>query len=166
VRPAHECLHIAGGTFATVLWEGVLRGEMAANIGKMFLLDRSSAGARPVEKTVLTYALAFERDLGDVHWIAQAFQETILAYEEAIGSDRVSTYVTFDASKTFFRETLEFSTFVIYGADQGQWTFQPVLRYDYSDSIQVSCGVDVVAGGDEDEARTPEQVYVEVTYHF
>ena len=80
ISPEHERMHIVGSTFANVLWDTVVRGEVAAKIGKYFAVDDLTVSDMVVEKTSLSYALAFERDLLDIHWIAQVLQETILEY--------------------------------------------------------------------------------------
>jgi hypothetical protein len=168
ISPEYERLHIAGGTFATVLWDAVLRGELAAKIGKYFSVSDPSVSDMVIEKTLLNYALAFERELFDIQWTAQTLQETILDYEDAITTDEVTTYLTLNGSKTLLHEeTLDLSTFIIYDVNNDQWTFQPAVEYDYSDSIKLSFGVDFLLGEDEgtvDEDK--ERVYVEVTYSF
>jgi hypothetical protein len=167
ISPEHERLHIVGGTFATVLWDGVLRGELAAKIGKYLSVDASSVSGMTIEKTLLNYALAFERDLFDIHWVAQAFQEIILGYEEVITTNEMITSLTLSGSKDFLRETLELSAFIMYDVNNEQFTFKPLVEYDYSDSINLSFGLDFVAGDDEDSVDDDkERVYAEVTYSF
>lgn len=168
ISPEHERLHIVGGTFATVVWDGVVRGELAAKIGKYFSVIDPSVSDMVAKKTLLNYALAFERDLFDIQWTAQALQETILDYEDAITTDEITTYLTLNSSKKLlYEETLEISTFIIYDVNNEQWRFQPAIKYDYTDSIKLIFGVDFIAGGDEEALdEDAEQVYAEVTYSF
>ena len=166
VSPEYERLHIVGGTFATVVWDAVIRGELAAKFDKYFSVDNSDVSGMVTEKNLLNYAVAVERDLFDIHWVAQGLQETILDYDNAITTDEVSTYLTLDMSKDFLRETLEISTFIIYSANDGQFTFQPALEYDYTDSIKLTFGVDFLINENNDADENEERVYAEITYSF
>lgn len=166
ILPEHERMHILGGTLAAILWDGVIRAELSAKIGKYFSIDDLTVPDMVTEKTLLNYALAFERDLGDIHWLAQALQETILDYDDAISTDEVQTYLTLNASKTLLHEeTLEVSTDVVYDTNEGEWTFQPEISYDYNDSINLTCGINFVVGDDEDD-EDDERIYGEITYSF
>ncbi|MBD3305373.1 hypothetical protein GF339_03315 [candidate division KSB3 bacterium] len=49
----------------------VVWGKFAVKIGKFFEVDDLTKADEVVEKTLLNYALAFERDLWDISWTAQ-----------------------------------------------------------------------------------------------
>lgn len=167
ISPEYERLHIVGGTCANVFWDTVVRGEFAAKIGKYFAVDDPAVSDMAVEKTLLNYALAFERDLLDIHWIAQVLQETILEYEEAITTDEVSTYATLNGSKDFLQETLSIEMFIIYNTQTEQFTLKPSIEYDLNDAMAISAGVDVVVGKDSDTVDDDkERIYAEVKYSF
>lgn len=167
ISPEYERLHIVGGTCANVFWDTVVRGEFAAKIGKYFAVDDPAVPDMAVEKTLLNYALAFERDLLDIHWIAQVLQETILEYEETITTDEVSTYATLNGSKDFLQETLSIGMFIIYNTQTEQFTLQPSIEYDLNDAMAISAGVDVVVGKDSDTVDDDkERIYAEVKYSF
>jgi hypothetical protein len=167
ISPEHERMHIVGSTFANVLWDTVVRGEVAAKIGKYFAVDDLTVSDMVVEKTSLSYALAFERDLLDIHWIAQVLQETILEYDEAITIDEISTYATLNGSKDFLQETLDVEMFIIYNAQNEQFTLKPSIEYDLNDAITLSAGVDFVVGKNSDTVdENTERIYAEVKYSF
>lgn len=167
VVPEHERLHIVGGSVANVLWNTVVRGEFAAHIGKYFTVDDSAVPEMAVEKTLLSYALACERDLLNIHWIAQTLQETIIDYDAAISTDEFSTYLTLNGSKDFWNETLELEMFVLYNAQKERFIMQPSAAYDVNDSLALSVGVDVVVGKDRAAvAEHDQRFYAEVRYNF
>lgn len=166
ISPEHQRQHIIGGTFANVLLDAVVRGEIAAKIGQYFAVDDPAIADMAVEKTLLSYALAAERDIADITWTAQALQETILEYEETITTDEVRTYLTLRGARTFLRETLNLSTFIIYDVNNTKWTFKPSVAYDYSDALSLSCGLDFLAGDTDAADDEKERVYAEIRYSF
>jgi hypothetical protein len=167
ISPEYERLHIVGGTVANVFWDAVVRGEVAAKIGQYFSVDDPAVSDMAVEKDLLTYALACERDLLDIHWLVQVLQERILDYDEAMTTDEVSTYATLNGSKDFLQETLDIEMMVIYNAQSEQFTLEPSIEYALNDAIVFSAGVDVVVGKDSDTVdENTERIYAEVKYSF
>lgn len=170
ISPEHERMHIAGGTFATAVWDAVVRGELAVKIGKYLSVDDVTVPDMAVEKTLLNYALAFERDLFDISWLLQFFQDAVLDYDEAISRDEVDTKLTLRGSKTNERETLEFVLSVGYGVNESEFLIRPSLGYDLNDSTKIKVGVDLFEGGDEDtlfgQFDEKDRVYLELKYSF
>jgi hypothetical protein len=166
ISPEHQRQHIVGGTFVNVFLDAVVRGEVAAKIGQYFAVEDPAVADMAVEKTLLSYALAAERDIADITWTAQALQETILEYDTAITTDEVSTYFTLRGARTFLRETLDLSAFIIYDVNKEKWTFKPSLKYDYSDALSLSCGVDFLAGDTDAADEEKERIYAELRYSF
>jgi hypothetical protein len=168
--PEHERAHIVGGSFANVFWDAVVRGEMAAKIGTYFNVDDPTVRDMVVEKTLLSYALAFERDLFDISWLLQVLQETILDYDDAITSDQVDTKITLRGSKTFMNETLEMVLSTIYGVNDTEFVIRPSVEYDISDSTNIKVGADFFEGGDEDtmfgQFDDKDRLYMELKYSF
>lgn len=60
-------------------------------------------------------------------------QEPILAYNEAITTDEVKTYITLNNSKDFLREILDIEMFVMYNVQTEQFTLEPSIEYDLND---------------------------------
>ncbi len=170
ISPEHERMHIAGGTFATVLWDTVVRGELSAGIGKYFEVDDITVPDMVVEKTLLSYALALERDILDISWTIQFLQETILDYEDAITNDEVDTKLTLRGSKSNDEETLEFVVFTVYGVNEEEFLIRPTITYDITDSIKIKVGADFFEGGDKDtffgQFDEKDRLYVELKYSF
>jgi hypothetical protein len=170
ISPEHERMHIAGGTFATAVWDAVVRGELAVKIGKYLSVDDVTIPGMAVEKTLLNYALAFERDLFDISWLLQFFQEAVLDYEDAISRDEVDTNLTLRGSKSNERETLEFVLSVGYGVNESEFLIRPSLEYDITDSTKIKVGVDLFEGGDENtlfgQFDEKDRVYLELKYSF
>jgi len=170
ISPEHERMHIAGGTFATVVWDAVVRGELAVKIGKYFPVDDVTVSEMAVEKTLLSYALAFERDLLDISWLVQFLQETILDYEDTITRDEVDTKLTLRGSKSNEREALDFALAVGYSVNESEFLIRPSVEYDISDSTKIKIGVDLFEGGDEStffgQFDKKDRVYVELKYSF
>lgn len=168
--PEHERLHIVGGSFANVFWGAVVRGEMAAKIGKYFSVDDPTVADMVVEKTLLSYALAFERDLFDISWLFQVLQETILDYDDAITNDQVDTKITLRGSKTFMNETLEAVVSTIYGVNETEFVIRPSLEYDITDSTKITVGADFFEGGVDDslfgQFDDKDRLYAELKYSF
>jgi hypothetical protein len=167
LTPEHQRLHIVGGTFATVMWDGVLRGELAAQVDAAFSTTDPADRDGIVNKPQVAYAVAYERDWFDVHWLFQAFQQRITDYDNHIDEEEVISFLTMNGSKTFLRETLDVSSSVVYAVDGGQWTFHPELAYAYTDAVKLTCGVEFMAGGEEQEQDPDaERIHVGVTYSF
>ena len=170
VSPEYERLHIVGGTFANVFWDTVIRGEIAAKIGKYFSVDDTTDPDMAVEKTLLNYALALERDVFDISWTVQFLQETILDYEDAIADDEINTRFTLRGSKDFMNEILEVEAFIVYGANEGEFLIRPSVEYDITDSTQITVGIDLFEGGDDESSfgqfDDKDRLYVELKYSF
>ncbi|GAK56063.1 hypothetical protein U27_03025 [Candidatus Vecturithrix granuli] len=170
VSPEHERLHIVGGSFANVFWDAVVRGELAAKIGQYFSVDDPTVSDMVVEKTQLSYALAFERDLFDVSWLLQILQETILDYDSAITDDEIDTKITLRGTKNFMNETLEVVVSTIYGVNETEFLIRPSIEYDITDSTKIKVGADFFEGGDNDtmfgQFNEKDRLYVELKYSF
>ena len=167
LTPEHIRLHIAGGTFATVLWEGVIRGEFAAQPDFRFSVTDPVDPDGLVEKTLLAYALAYERDLFDLHWLVQFFQQRIADYEAEIDTEESLSYFTLNSSKTFLRETLELSASAVYEAANGSWLLHPEVTYDYSDTVKFTGGVEFsINDAESNENRDAERLHAGITYSF
>ena len=170
ISPEHERLHIVGGSFANVFWDAVVRGEMAAKIGKYFSVDDPTDPDMVVEKTLLSYALAFERDLFDISWLLQILQESILDYDDAITDDQVDTKITLRGTKNFMNETLEVVLSTIYGVNETEFVIRPSMEYDITDSTKITVGADFFEGGDDDtmfgQFDEKDRLYVELKYSF
>jgi hypothetical protein len=166
ITPEHERLHIVGGTVANVFWDTVVRAEVAAHLGKYFSVDDPMAPEMVTQKDLLSYAMAFERDLVDIHWIFQALQETILDYDAPITTDDVKTWLTLRGARTFLNDTLELSTFAIYNMHDDEWTLQPEATYAYSDAVSMKFGLDVVLSNDDSTNADDERLYAEFRYSF
>jgi hypothetical protein len=166
ISPEHQRLHIVGGTFANVLLDAVVRGEVAAKVGQYFAVDDLMVADMIVDKTLLSYALAAERDLFDITWTVQALQEAILDYDDAISTDEFQTYATLRGARSFLQETLEVTAFIIYNANDSIWTLKPAVEYAYSDSLSLKGGLDFMAGDTDDDDEASERFYAEVRYNF
>lgn len=167
LMPIHRQGHSVGGTFASVVWDGVLRGEVAAHPEALFSFAAPDDADGLIEKTLLAYAVAYERDLFDVHWLAQFFQQRIADYEAGIEADASQSYATLNGSKQFLRETLEVSASIVYQVDDEQWSLNPEIGYDYSDAVNLTAGVEFLVGENtEDAARNAERLYADITYSF
>lgn len=170
VSPEHERLHIVGGSFANVFWDAVIRGELAAKIGQYFSVDDPAVPDMVVEKTLLSYALAFERDLFDISWLMQILQETILDYDDDITDDQVDTKITLRGTKNFMNETLEVVVSTIYGVNETEFLIRPSIKYDITDSTKIKVGADFFEGGSSDamfgQFDKKDRLYVELKYSF
>ncbi len=170
ISPEHERLHIVGGSVANVFLDAVVRGELAVNIGKYFSVDDPAVTNMVTKKTLLSYALAFERDMADISWLLQFLQETLLDYDDAMTNDEVDTKVTLRGAKTFMNETLEVVLSTLYGVNEAEFLIRPSVKYDMTDSIKIKVGVDLFEGGDEDtlfgQFDDKDRVYAELKYSF
>lgn len=170
ISPEHERVNIVGGSFANVFWDTVVRGEFAAKIGKYFSVDDLSDSDMVVKKTLLSYALAFERELLDISWLLQLLQDTILDYDDTLTHDQVDTRITLRNSKDFMNETLEVVLFTVYGVNESEYVLRPSVEYKITDSTKVTVGVDLFEGGDDDtffgQFDDKDRLYVEFKYSF
>ncbi len=170
ISPEQERLHIVGGSVANVLWNAVVRGELAAKIGKYFSVDDLTVPDMVVEKTLLSYALAFERDLWNISWLLQCVQGTILDYEDDITNDQVDSKISLQGSKTFMSETLNVTLFTLYGVNESEFSIRPSIEYDATDSVKVKAGADLFEGGEADtligQFDDKDRLYVELKYSF
>lgn len=170
VSPEHERLHIVGGSFANVFWDTVVRGELAAKIGQYFSTDDLTDPDMVIEKNLLSYALALERDLFDISWLLQIVQETILDYDDDITDDQVDTKITLRGTKNFMNETLEVVVSTIYGVNEAEFLIRPSMEYDITDSTKIKVGADLFEGGASDtmfgQFDQKDRLYVEVKYSF
>jgi hypothetical protein len=170
VSPEHERLHIAGGTMATVLWDAVVRAEIAAHLGKYFSVSDLTVPGMVVDKTFLSYALAWERDLFDITWLVQFLQEVILDYEDAITDDEVNTRITLRGSKLFINDTLEVALSAAYGLNDGEFLLRPSMTYDITDGLEIKGGIDLFEGGNEQsligQFDDRDRFYLELKYSF
>jgi hypothetical protein len=170
VSPEHERLHIVGGTVATVLWEAVVRGEIAAHLGKYFSTSDMTVSDMVVDKPFLSYALAWERSLLEVDWLVQFLQEAILDYDDALTDDEFNTRLTLRGSKQYINDTLEVALTAAYGVNDTEFLLRPSISYDITDLLEIKGGVDLFEGGDDDsligQFDDRDRVYVELKYSF
>lgn len=170
VAPEHERLHIVGGTVATQLWDAVVRAEIAAHLGRYFSVGDMTVPDMVVDKSFLSYALAWERSLLEVDWLVQFLQEMILDYEDAITDDEVNTRVTLRGSKRFINDTLEIALTAAYGANDDEFLLRPTISYDITDVVEIKGGVDLFEGGNEDsligQFDDRDRLYAELKYSF
>ena len=162
ISPGYERLHIVGGSFANVFWNTVFRGEIAASLDKYFAVDDSNVPDMVMQMNLLDYALAFERDAFDIHWIGQFLQSTILNYNEMLTTDEIQTYLTLQGSKDFVHETVEFSAFLMYNTNEERFIFRPDITWDVTDAFAVKLGANL----NEEGAGREDRVYVELRYSF
>ena len=162
VSPEYERLHILGGSWANVFWNTVVRGEIAVSFDKYFSVDDVSVPDMVTQKNLLDYALAFERDSFDIHWIGQVLQSTILAYDDTITTDDIQTYVTVQGSKDFVNDTVELSAFLMYNINEERLILRPSVSWDVTDAFAVTFGANLNEEGDGREDR----VHVEMKYSF
>ncbi len=159
-----ERLHVIGGAFATNVWQGTLRGEMAAKFGKHFYADTRDIfdmtvtetlltnALRAVEKTLLSYGVEFEREFSAVTWLLQVLQNRILDFDEAIiypMSDAVNTTFALGGFKSF-RNSVDIGGFVSYGANAEEIFISPSVHYALTDSIKIKARADLFEGGNDD----------------
>ncbi len=180
-----ERLHVIGGAFATNVWKGTLRGEVAAKFGKYFYLDTSDLfdltvtetfliyALKTVKKTLLSSALEFERKFSGVTWLFQALQERILDYDEEITypmSDAVNTTWTLGGFKQFRNSTVDMAFFVAYGTNAEEFFLRPSVQYAINDSIKIKAAADLFEGEDDDSFLgyfdEKDRVYIELKYSF
>lgn len=80
--------------------------------------------------------------------------------------DEFTTIFTLRGARTFLQETLEVSTFIIYGANETIWTFKPSAEYAYNDALSLKGGVDFLDGDTDEADDLSERFYAEVRYSF
>ena len=170
LSPEHERLHIIGASCANVFWDTVVRGEVAAKIGKYVNVEDLTDSDLVTKKTLLSYAVAFERDLYDISWLLQFLQETILDYDNVISDDETDTKITLQGTKDFRNDTLEVKISTIYGVNETEFLIRPSVEYDITDSTKITVGADIFEGGDDDtlfgQFDKKDRVYAEVRYSF
>jgi hypothetical protein len=167
-----ERLHVLGGTLIKNIWKGTLRGEVAAKFGKRFY-DPSDFPDIAVEKTLLSYALEFERKLFDISWLFQALQDRVLDYDDTIVypmSDAVSTTLTLGGGRQFRDNTWGIGCFVAYRAGSGDFFIRPAAQYAFNDSVKVTVGADLFEGQDDDSyigyLDGKDRFYISLKYSF
>ena len=172
VSPEYERMHIIGGSVVNVLFDTVVRFELAGKLGLYFDVDDVTVPDMVVEKDTIEYALAFERDLLDITWILQGSQQFILDYDEAISPEKeVNTVATLRASRALNdEETLEFEILGMYRFLDDDYLIRPVLTYDMTDALRLTGGVDIFGGGDDysflGQFDGKDRLYAEIRYSF
>ncbi|PIE29194.1 hypothetical protein CSA57_10320 [candidate division KSB3 bacterium] len=172
VSPEYERMQLIGGSIVNVLFDTVVRFELAGKLGLYFDVDDMTVPDMVVEKDTIEYALAFERDLWDITWILQGSQQYILDYDQAISSEKeVNTVATLRASKALnYEETLEFEVLGMYRFADDGYLIRPKLTYDLTDALRLSAGLDIFGGGDKNgffgQFDEKDQLYAELRYSF
>ncbi len=162
ISPEYERLHIVGGSCANVFWNTVFRGEIAASFDKYLAVSDLAVPEMMLQKDVLDYALAFERDSFDIHWIGQVLQSAVLNYDDSVTTDEFQTYLTLQGAKDFRNDTVELTVFLIYHTNEGRCIVRPDIEWDVTDAFAVTLGANL----NEEGTGREDRVYVEVKYSF
>ncbi|MCP4405480.1 MAG: hypothetical protein GY801_50285 [bacterium] len=171
ISPEYERMHLVGGSVVNVLWDTVFRAELASYIGQHYSVNDPAVPDMVVKKSTMFYAIALERDLLSISWIAQGSQNVILDYEDAIVDNRIDTIATLRVSKYINdEETLELILFGMYRADDSDYLIRPYFEYRMSDSWRLTGGIDIFGGGDEyssfGQFDEKDRLYAELKYSF
>ena len=172
VAPAHERLHVIGGSVVNVFFDTVVRLELAAKVGEHFSVDDATIKDMLVDKTTLEYALAFERDIWSISWLLQAYQKYILDYEDMIAPDEdVTTLLTLRVAKDLNQEeTLKAELRTEYRVNDGDYHVRPELEYAITDAWKATLGADIMGGGDDDtfygQFNDNDRLYASLRYSF
>ncbi len=171
VTPEYERMHLIGGSMVNVLWDTVVRAEVAAYLDGCYNVDDITVSDMVVQKDSLNYALAFERDLFDITWLAQGAQRVILDYDDAISDEQISTTLTLRGSKHLNdEETIELTVTGIYRVHDEDYALRSKIEYDLTDSWRLTGGIDLFGGGDDysffGQFDENDRLYAEVRYSF
>ena len=167
----HDRMHLIGASVVNVLWDTVVRLEIAAKLGMYFNIADLQVSDMVVEKDRLDYAIALERDLYDITWLAQFVQRSILDYEDAISTDQHETMATLRATKALNdEETIELELLGMYNFSADDYLFRPSIEYAITDAWRFTSGLDIFGGGDEysflGQFDDQDRLYAEIRYSF
>ena len=167
IKPEYHRLPLVGASFGKSVFGAVIRGEGAFYFDKKFAsADMTTNGLK--EKNYLHYLLGYDHNWFGINTNLQLVQEYILDYEDDIKNDEVSTTLTFLASKTFLRETLELSLFSYYGINNEDALIRPKIAYDIADGFNILLGANIFVGkkGNFGQFDDNDMIYSKIKFDF
>jgi hypothetical protein len=171
-------------SFAELLvWGGSFRGNILGGVGNLegayYDSHKDADGSDPTIPNSQIRALAgYERELfGDFTAAFQYYVEWIQDYDSLVANAMSTAFIpgevrhltTLRLTQRLMQQTLTLSVFGYYSPNENDGYIRPVVSRDWSDSVTVSLGANVM-WGDEDtffgQLADNSNVYVRARYSF
>ena len=146
-EPRHERFHLIGGSFNYAFDVFVIRGEGGLRLGEHFVSGdpRDRDGVR--QREFLSYVLGVDWTVHDnLMANVQFFQNVIFNAPGALVGESVENAVSLFLLSDFINETLHPQLLVLYGINFGDLLVRSQVRYDFSDYLSATIGVDLFTG--------------------
>lgn len=147
IEPDYERTHLAGATFAKVIEDLAIRGEIG------FTLDKSYSTRSVEDLDGIVRSDEYASVIG-FDWLGfrstflslQLFQTTLLRHEREMLRDRSDLNVTFFARRTFRNDTVTTQVMLLQGLELFDGLVRPKIAYRAGDRILLWLGADVFYG--------------------
>ena len=170
IKPGHERVHIAGGTFSNAFGSTVLRGELGYVFDKPFAASSAVSGG-VMEKNFINYVIALDYTVHPSLFISgQLFQQVITtSRDEDLLRRRSSVSLSLMVRSDFLHETLMPQVLILWNADDGDYLIRPRVSYQVTDRLKLTLGLDLFGGdrrGFFGRFADKDRIYTGIDYMF
>ncbi len=147
VEPSHERFHLFGGAFNYAFDVFVIRGEGGVKLGQYFVSQDPTDTDGVLQREFLSYVLGFDWTVSD-NLLAniQFFQNVIFNKPSNVRMDAVNNALSLFLRADFWNETLFPEFVIIYGINAGDTMIRPRIKYQFTDLLSVTVGMDFFTG--------------------
>ena len=146
-EPRHERFHLIGGSFNYAFDVFVIRGEGGLRLGEHFVSDDPHERDGVRQREFLSYVLGLDWTVHDnLMANVQFFQNVIFNKPGDLVSESVDNAVSLSLLSDFVNETLHPQLLVLYGINFGDLLIRSQVRYEFSDYLSATIGVDLFTG--------------------
>ena len=146
-EPRHERFHLIGGSFNYAFNVFVIRGEGGLRLGEYFVSDDPNERDGVRQREFLSYVLGLDWTVNDnLMANIQFFQNVIFSTPGDLVDESVNNAVSLLLLSDFMHETLHPQLLVLYGINFGDLLIRPQVRYEFSDYLSATIGVDFFTG--------------------
>jgi len=148
-KPEYNRLNIYGLSLAKTFSRFVMNMEATYVGGKNFgarFGDGLNAVEGEVQSDYLKYALGFDLYVLDMDISPAVIQQYILDYNELILVERLDTVGAVFIQKELIHNIWSANLLVLYFVNDQDWLIRPRSKYNFSDRLQFSFGVDIFEG--------------------
>jgi len=147
IEPTHERFHLLGGSFNYAFNVFVIRGEGSVTLGRHFVSQDLNEPDGIRQQEFLSYVLGLDWTVNDnLMANVQFFQNVIWHKPGSVPDEAVNNALSLFLQADFWNETLFSQFLVLYGINFGDVMVRPQVRYQMTDLLSFTIGMDFFVG--------------------
>ena len=150
IQPRYERSHLIGGTFANVLGQLTIRGEMGYSTNRFYQTVMSNDNSGLLNTNELTYVLGIDWfGISETFISTQIFQSWIGGSPQGLLRDKIDTNLSLLLRRDFQNEQLKSEVLWVHNANQSDGMIRPKISYELYDNANLWTGLDLFYGNSD-----------------